>query len=96
MHEYPITMRIVETVIGEAEKRKAKKVKEVKLIIGRLAVLGIEQVKFYFGLLTKETIMEGSKLTIEEEDPIVECEKCGYKGNIQFDSKDAYHFLYLP
>jgi len=93
LHEYSTTKQIVEFVLNEAGKHGAKKVLEVKLVIGKLTVLGIEQVKFYYELLTKETIMENSKLTIEEEEPIVECENCGYKGGIQFEDENLYHFL---
>ena len=93
MHEYSTTRHIVETVLDQAEKRKAKKVLEVKIIIGKLTVLGIEQIRFCYGLLTEKTIMEDSKLTIIEEDPAVKCENCGYKGSIHFDSEDVCHFL---
>ena len=93
MHEYSTTKQIVEFVLNEAGKHGAKKDLEVKLVIGKLTVLGIEQVKFYYELLTKETIMENSKLTIEEEEPIVECENCGYKGSTKFEDENLYHFL---
>jgi hydrogenase nickel incorporation protein HypA/HybF len=93
MHEYLTTKQIVESVLSEAEKHGAKKVLEVHLTIGKLTVLGIEQVKFYYELLTKETIMENSRLIIEEEEPLVKCENCGYKGNIHFEREDVYHFL---
>jgi len=93
MHEYLTTKQIVESVLSEAEKYGAKKVLEVKLTVGKLAVLSIEQVKFYYELLTKETVMEGSKLIVEEVEPLVECENCGYKGDIQSKGEDIYHFL---
>ena len=93
LHEYSITRQIIETVLDEAEKHKAKKVLEVKLIIGKLTVLGIEQIKFCYELLTEKTIMEDSRLTIVEENPVVECENCDYKGRIHFDSEHVYHFI---
>ena len=93
MHEYLTTKQIVDFVLNEAEKHKAKKVLEVRLVIGKLTVLGVEQVKFYYELLTKETVMENSKLTIEEEEPLVKCENCGYNGGINLKCEDVYHFF---
>lgn len=93
MHEYLTTKQIVESVLNEVEKYKAKKVSEVQLVIGKLTVLGVDQIRFYYELLTKETIMENSELIIEEEEALVECENCGYRGNINVEKEDVYHFL---
>ena len=95
MHEYYVTKQIVDFLLEEAKKHNVRKVSEVHLVIGKLACLGIEQIKFYYEMLTEGTIMEGSKLHIEEEEVEVECENCGYKGEIKHKNMDLYHFL-LP
>ena len=91
MHEGSITTQIVENVLQEAKRRAAKKVSDVQLIIGELTFLNPEQVRFWYEILTKDTIMEGSKLTIEESKGIVKCPKCGYEGGFKYIDDPALH-----
>jgi len=86
-----MTTQIVDSVLEEAKKQDAKKVTEVHLVIGKLTFLGIEQVRFSYNILVENTIMEDSKLIIEEQDGTIECPSCGYKGAIQFEDDPAYH-----
>jgi len=86
-----VTSQVVRSVLGEAEKRKAKKVTEVHLVVGKLTFLGLEQVRFAFEALTKGTIMEGSKLIIEEQEGVVECNHCGYEGGFKYEDDPMYH-----
>ncbi|UCD26652.1 MAG: hydrogenase maturation nickel metallochaperone HypA [Candidatus Bathyarchaeota archaeon] len=72
-----MTTQIVENVLREAEKHNAKKVTEVHLIIGKLTFLEVEQVRFSYNILVDGTIMEGSKLYIEEKNGVVKCSICG-------------------
>jgi len=86
-----VTSQIVENVLREAEKHRAKKVVAVHLIIGKLTFLGIEQVRFSYRLLVKGTIMEGSRLYIEEKDGVVKCGNCGYEGGFKYEDDPMYH-----
>jgi hydrogenase nickel incorporation protein HypA/HybF len=91
VHELSMTSQIVESVLEEAKKHEAKKVMEVHLIIGKLTFLGVEQVRFAYGILTEDTIMKGSKLIIKEKDGAIECPNCGYKGALEFKDDLMYH-----
>jgi len=91
VHEFSVTSQIVEAVLKEAKKHNAKKVVEVRLDIGKLTFLGLEQVRFSYEVLVKGTIMEGSKLYIQEKDGIVECGSCGYKGDFKYEDDLTYH-----
>lgn len=91
MHEFSMTTQIVNYVLEEAKKHNAKRVNEVHLIIGKLTFLGIEQVKFAYDLLVKNTIMEDSKLHIEEKNGIVKCNNCGYNGDLKYEDDPVYH-----
>jgi hydrogenase nickel incorporation protein HypA/HybF len=91
VHEFSITNQIVQSVLTEAEKRGAKKVTEVHLAIGKLTFLGLEQVRFAYEVLTKDTIMEGSQLIIEEQEGIVKCGNCGYQGDFKYQDDPLYH-----
>jgi len=91
VHEFSVTSQIVEAVLKEAEKHKAKRVVEVHLDIGKLTFLGLEQVRFSYEVLVKGTIMEGSKLHIHERDGVVKCGSCGYEGDFKYEDDPMYH-----
>lgn len=91
MHEGSITTQIVESVLQEARKRDAKKVTEVVLVIGSLTFLNPDQVRFWYEVLTKDTILEGSELKIEDSKGIVKCTKCGYEGDFKYVDDPAFH-----
>lgn len=94
MHEFSTTVQIVDKVLDEARKHKAKKVLQVNLIIGKLTFLGIEQIRFAYKILTKDTILEDSKLRIEEKEPAVKCSKCSYYGDIKQEEDPAFHIMF--
>jgi len=91
VHEFSITSQVVQSVLAEAEKREAKKITEVNLVIGKLTFLGLEQVQFAYEALTKGTIAEGSKLVIEEQEGFVKCSNCGYQGGFKYEDDPLYH-----
>lgn len=86
-----MTSQIVQSVLAEVEKRKAKKVTEVHLVIGELTFLGLEQVRFAYEVLTKGTALEGSKLLIETQKGAVKCDTCGYEGGFKYENDPLYH-----
>ncbi|UCE95977.1 MAG: hydrogenase maturation nickel metallochaperone HypA [Candidatus Bathyarchaeota archaeon] len=91
MHEGAITRQIVDSVLKEASNRKAKKVIEVDLLIGSLTFLNPEQVKFWYEILTKDTFIEGSKLSIRGSEAVVRCTKCNYEGSFKYVDDPALH-----
>ena len=91
VHEVSVTTQIVENVLIESKKHEAKRVTEVHLVIGKLTFLNPEQVRFWYEVLTKGTIMEGSKLRIEETNGLVRCGECGYEGSFKFEDDPMYH-----
>jgi len=86
-----VTTQIVESVLEEARKHEAKGVAEVHLVIGKLTFLNPDQVRFWYEVLVKDTIMAGSKLRIEEKNGLVKCSKCGYEGDFRYEDDPIYH-----
>jgi len=82
LHELSVANEIVRVVIREAEKRGAKQVKTVHLVVGKLTHLSKEQLTFCYNLLKKDTLLKGSRLIITEQEPKVKCNSCGYLGPI--------------
>ena len=91
MHELSMTTQLIENVLEEAKRHGAKKVAEVHLTIGKLTFLGAEQMRFSYKILTADTIMKDSKLIITEQDGVIECPNCGFKGPVPFGDDPAYH-----
>ena len=91
MHEFSMATQIVENVLEEAKRHDAKKVAEVHIVIGKMTFLGADQIRFSYGVLVKDTILEDSKLFIEEKDGVIECPSCGYKGSVPIEDDPAYH-----
>ena len=91
MHELAMTKQIVENVLEEAKTHDSKKVAEVHLTIGKLTFLGAEQIRFSYDILTKDTIMKNSKLIITEQNGVIECQSCEFKGPVPFEDDPAYH-----
>jgi hydrogenase nickel incorporation protein HypA/HybF len=80
MHEVSVMSGIVESVLKELEKHSVLKVEEVDLVLGELTFLGEEQLQFAYEIITRGTILEGSKLLVIPEETELMCVSCGYQG----------------
>jgi len=89
MHEFSVMSQMIDGIIEESKKWDATKVEEVVLELGEFTMLGEEQLRFAYEVLTKDGILKGSKLTIVPVKGAVEC-KCGFRGEMS-PSADAPH-----
>jgi Zn finger protein HypA/HybF (possibly regulating hydrogenase expression) len=88
MHEYSVTMGLIKMVVEEAKKVKAKKVDEIRLVIGDLSTIIDDSVQMYFDILSKDTLADGAKLVFKRVEAQFECTACGNiynKPKIGFD-----------
>ena len=94
MHEFGVAKSLVETVENAAVENHATSVSEVVVDIGELAFIGIDQLKFAYGLLIQESnILKNAKLTVHEIPARVLCKNCGYEGPLsRFDEPES-HFV---
>jgi len=95
MHEFSMTNELVKNVIKEAKKHSADKVLEVYLEVGKLTFLGLEQMRFCYEVISKDSILEGSNLIIDQVDGAVKCKQCGYEGVVNYFEEAIYHIM-LP
>lgn len=77
MHEYAVSRGLVKTVTEEAIKAGAKKVTEVRLVIGDLSTIIDESVQMYFDIMTEGTIAQGAKLIFKRITAEFCCRDCG-------------------
>ncbi len=89
MHEFSVMSQIIDGLLEESKRWNAVKVEEVFLDLGDFTMLGEEQLKFAYEVLSKSTILEGSTLTINHVKGTIEC-NCGFKGEMS-PSEDSPH-----
>jgi len=77
MHEYAVTQSMLDTVVREAGKSGAKKITEIRLVIGDLSTILDESVQLYFDLLSEGTIAQGAKLIFKRIAARFLCKECG-------------------
>lgn len=92
MHEYSVMKQLVSALLDELDGRDIDKVKEVRIKIGDLTFLGAEQLKFAYEVLSKDTILEGSELNVEKIEAKINCEECGYEGDVDYSEDPAFHY----
>ncbi len=74
MHELGIARNIVEIV---AEQANGQQVNKVRLEIGKLSAVMPDAIRFCFDICTKETVLEGAELIIDEIEGRGKCADCG-------------------
>ncbi len=77
MHELSIAMSIAELVLGEAEKAKAVKVKEIEIEIGDWS--GVDHEALLFSLtavLKSEAVLKDTIANVIRRKPIMHCNSC--------------------
>ena len=93
MHEFTVTSWLVEALLDIAKKQGSRRVLEVHVKIGKLRALSVEQLMFAYSVLAKGTILEGSKLFVEETNGAVHCAECGHSGKFTPEDQLAYHYV---
>lgn len=83
MHEFSIISQITSYVTEEAKKRNAS-VKEVHIEIGELMSISEDAARFAYETLTENTILSDSKLVVYMKKATAECDKCGYRGDLNY------------
>lgn len=96
MHEFTIASSIHEALIDLAQQQRSSRVLEVYLKIGKLRAISIDQVKFSYDVLAKGTILEGSRLMVDESAGNVKCNVCNYRGEFTPDDELSFHFGIPP
>lgn len=83
MHELSIAYNLVEIAQSEAEAAGARGVEAVHLRLGGLAGVVREALLFSYEIAVKETLLEGSRLVIEDVPVMVYCAECGQTSTLE-------------
>lgn len=76
MHELPVTESILGIVLKHAENNDVKKIVTIYLGVGELSDLEDEWMQKYFEYLSKGTLAEEAKLSIERIPITMQCSAC--------------------
>ncbi|MEP7381202.1 MAG: hydrogenase maturation nickel metallochaperone HypA [Gemmatimonadota bacterium] len=76
MHELSLAQGIVEQGVEAAREAKAERVVTVHLKVGRLAGIESDALLFCYDVVSKGTLLEGSRLAIEVLPLVVWCAHC--------------------
>lgn len=79
MHELSIASGIVDLVEEEVAKAKAVKVNHVEIDIGTLSGVEIHALEFAWEAVTKDTMLEGAELLVNNIEARAKCEECGHR-----------------
>jgi len=78
MHELAVTQNILEIALRHAEKANAQRITQLNLVIGELAGIVDDSVQFYWDIITRDTIAEGSQLHFDRRTAVLRCTQCGH------------------
>jgi len=76
MHELSIVHSIVETATESARNANAYRVLKVHLRLGALSGIVKDSLQFCYGFSTRDTLLEGSSLEIEDLPVVIFCPTC--------------------
>ena len=93
MHELSVMSQVVDSVVKELKGKPILRLESVRLEIGELTMLGKEQLKFAWGILTEDTPLKGAKLVIVKKPAVIECQGCDYRGGARHPTGLGSHLL---
>lgn len=76
MHELAVTENVLGIACKHAEKAQAKQVTDIYLAIGQLSSIVDESIKFYWDIISKDTLCEKSKLHFKRIPASLLCLEC--------------------
>jgi hydrogenase nickel incorporation protein HypA/HybF len=76
MHELSIAQNLIEIASEAAQKAGATRVRELRLRLGALAGVSVESLLFCYDIAAQGTLLEGSRLCIDEAPVVIFCADC--------------------
>ena len=77
MHELSVTESLLEIALRHARKAGAQRILQLNIVIGELSSIVDESVQFYWDIVSRDTIAEGSQLHFQRVDGVLRCLACG-------------------
>jgi len=81
---------IIKAALEELERHNVAGVEELVIVIGDLTNLGEDQLSFAYEIMTKDTILENSRLAVERESIRLRCKVCDFDGPAEILKNEGY------
>ncbi len=94
MHELSVMQQVTVTIMDIARERGATRINAVRLQVGELTFLGLDQLEFAWEIYTRNVgePLLGAELTLEKLDARGSCSACGYSGPLKVVDFPDSHF----
>ena len=79
MHELAITQSLLEISLRHAQQADSVRIKSLNLVIGELSSIVDDSIQFYWDIISRGTIAEGSLLNFRRIPAALRCEACGHE-----------------
>ena len=76
MHEFSIAVNIVDIASKTAKDANTEKINEIEIDVGVLSGVIVEALEFALESAVKDTLLENTKITINEIKAKVKCNEC--------------------
>ena len=93
MHELSVMSQVVESVTRELKGKAVTRVESVRLEVGELTMLGKDQLKFAWGILTEDAPLKGARLIVVKKPAVIECQKCNFRGGAKHPTGLGSHLM---
>jgi hydrogenase nickel incorporation protein HypA/HybF len=87
MHELSVTQSLLDIALRHAERASAQRITRLNMVIGELASIVDDSVRFYWDIVSRDTIAEGAELHFERIPGTLRCLGCGHTFPLN-DSRD--------
>ncbi len=77
MHETSIAAGIISIVEDAVKREGLGRVLEVEVEVGLLSLVDIESLRFALEVMSRDTVLEGARITFKTVEPLLRCSKCG-------------------
>lgn len=86
MHELSVVESMVGVVLRHAGMNRAEKVTKINLVLGEVSTVMEDPVRFYFDMISKDTVAEGAELVFKRTPLMARCNECGNEFKVvEFD-----------
>jgi hydrogenase nickel incorporation protein HypA/HybF len=83
MHELSVVESMMSVVLKHAGMNRATKVSRINLVLGEMSTVMEDPVRFYFELISRDTIAEGAELSLRRTQLIARCPDCGNEFKVE-------------
>ncbi len=77
MHETSIAAGIISIVEDTVKREDIVRVLEVEVEVGLLSLVDLESLRFALEVMSKNTVLEGARITFKTVEPMLRCSRCG-------------------